>query len=195
MRLLLVLLLVACSAGPPGPGLDTDRVLAHVAHLATAPRVHDTDGSRAALAYLEHEVGGGERLTVGDVDLPAIAHLHEKVRPPYNLSALDQRAARFMLREGGEWCAARASEVVTERARLAAGLAAHGEVFPSEANLLLVRFRDARAVWQKLVDAGVLVRLFDAGPLAGCLRITVGTPAENDLVLGTLSPLSPVASK
>jgi histidinol-phosphate aminotransferase len=120
------------------------------------------------------------------VSSPAIAHLLEKVRPPYNLSALDQRAAVFMLREAADWCAARAAEVVSERARLAAGLAAHGHVFPSEANLVLVRFPNARAVWQKLVDAGVLVRLFDAGPLAGCLRITVGTPAENDLVLSSL---------
>jgi len=116
----------------------------------------------------------------------AIAQLLEKVRPPYNLSALDQRAAVFALREARDWCAARAAEVVAERARLAAGLARHGEVFASEANLVLVRFRDARAVWQKLVDAGILVRLFDAGPLAGCLRITVGTPAENDLLLASL---------
>jgi histidinol-phosphate aminotransferase len=126
---------------------------------------------------------------------PAIAQLLEKVRPPYNLSALDQRAAVFALREARDWCAARAAEVVAERARLAAGLAQHGEVFASEANLVLVRFADARAVWQKLVDAGILVRLFDAGPLAGCLRITVGTPAENDLLLGTLSPFSPVTKQ
>jgi histidinol-phosphate aminotransferase len=117
---------------------------------------------------------------------PAIAQLLEKVRPPYNLSALDQRAAVFALREARDWCDARAAEVVTERARLAAGLAKHGEVFASEANLVLVRFPNARAVWQRLVDAGVLVRIFDAGPLAGCLRVTVGTPAENDLLLGAL---------
>jgi histidinol-phosphate aminotransferase len=126
---------------------------------------------------------------------PAIAHLLEKVRPPYNLSALDQRAALFMLREGAAWCAARAAEVVAERARLAAGLARHGEVFPSEANLLLVRFASARAVYEALVAAGIVVRLFDAGPLAGCLRITVGTPAENDLVLGTLYRFSTLGSE
>lgn len=117
---------------------------------------------------------------------PAIAALLEKVRPPYNLSSLDQRAAELMLVEGRDWCAARAKEVVAQRAVLAAGLAKHGEVFPSEANLLLVRFTDARATWQKLADAGVLVRLFDAGPLAGCLRITVGTPEENARVLSSL---------
>ena len=116
----------------------------------------------------------------------AIAQLLEKVRPPYNLSALDQRAAAFVLREARAWCDEHAAEVVRERTRLASALARHGEVFASQANLLLVRFANARATWQKLVDAGVLVRLFDAGPLAGCLRITVGTPAENDLLLRSL---------
>lgn len=117
---------------------------------------------------------------------PAIAALLEKVRPPYNLSSLDQRAAEVMLVEARDWCTERAKNVVAQRAILAAGLAKHGEVFPSEANLLLVRFADARATWQKLADAGVLVRLFDAGPLAGCLRITVGTPEENARVLSSL---------
>ncbi len=117
---------------------------------------------------------------------PAIAAVLEKVRPPYNLSVLDQRAAAAMLSLAAPWCAARAAEVVAERGRLATALAAHGEVFPSEANLVLVRFAHARAVYDKLAAAGVLVRLFDAGPLAGCLRITVGTPAENALLLASL---------
>lgn len=121
------------------------------------------------------------------ISAPAITDVLEKVRPPYNLSSLDQRAAEVMLVEAHAWCMARASDVVAERARLATSLARFGEVFPSEANLLLVRFPDARATYHALFDAGVLVRLFDAGALAGCLRITVGTPAENALLLGALS--------
>ena len=124
------------------------------------------------------------------ISTPAIAALLEKVRPPYNVSALDQRAAVFLLREAADWCAARAAEVIAERARLAAALAAYGEVFASEANLLLVRFGVGRAtqIWQALADRGVLVRNFDRpGPLAGCLRITIGTPAENARMLAALS--------
>jgi hypothetical protein len=76
---LLALAVAACSVGSSGrsasagsaPSLDTDRVLEHVAHLAKSPRVHDTDAARAALGYIEHEVGG-ERFAVGDVTLPAI---------------------------------------------------------------------------------------------------------------------------
>jgi histidinol-phosphate aminotransferase len=59
-------------------------------------------------------------------------------------------------------------------------------VLPSEANLLLIRTTGATALWRRLMDAGIAVRLFDAGRLAGCLRITVGTPAETDALLAAL---------
>jgi histidinol-phosphate aminotransferase len=121
------------------------------------------------------------------ISSPAIASVLEKLRPPYNLSALDQRAAEFVLEHAADWCAARAADVVAERTRLAAGLTARGiEVFPSEANLLLIRTAGATALWQRLFDAGITTRLFDAGRLAGCLRITVGTPAETDALLAAL---------
>lgn len=119
---------------------------------------------------------------------PAIARLLEKVRPPYNVSALDQAAATYLVEHASAWAAARAADVVAERGRLAAALAAKGlEVFPSEANLLLVRVADARATWQRLADAGISVRAFgEAGPLANCVRITVGTPDENAALLAAL---------
>ena len=121
------------------------------------------------------------------VSAPAVAGLLEKLRPPYNLSALDQRAAEFLLEHAADWCAARAADVVAERGRLAAALVARGfEVFASEANLVLIRTPEATALWHRLVDAGITVRLFDAGRLAGCLRITVGTPAETDALLAAL---------
>ena len=129
------------------------------------------------------------------ISAPAIAEVLEKVRPPYNLSALDQAAAVFALREAGPWCLARAAEVVDERAKLMAALRALCcEVFASEANLVLVRFGAGRAaeIWQGLADRGVVVRNFDSpagGPLAGCLRITVGTPEENALLMQALREL------
>ena len=66
------------------------------------------------------------------------------------------------------------------------GLGLH--VFPSEANLLLVRFPDGAAAYAKLFTAGVSVRSFGtSGPLANCLRITVGTPAETAALLRALA--------
>ena len=119
----------------------------------------------------------------------AIANVLEKVRPPYNVSSLDQRAAEVAIEHASEWSAARAAEVVAERPRLAAGLVAAGaEVFPSESNLVLARFSNAPAVYERLMTAGISVRAFgDTGPLAGCLRITVGTPAETDALLRALA--------
>jgi histidinol-phosphate aminotransferase len=122
------------------------------------------------------------------ISTPALAGVLEKVRPPYNLSSLDQRAAEFLVEHASAWCAERAAEVVAERGRLAAALIARGlDVFASEANLLLVKFADAPATWQRLAAAGIVVRSFGAvGPLASCLRITVGTPAENAALLADL---------
>lgn len=125
---------------------------------------------------------------------PAIVAVLEKVRPPYNLGALNQRAALWMLEHQRAWIDARCAEVVAERARVAAALAALPDVkvFPSEANLIMFRVgngRDGKAtrVWKALADRGVLVRRLDRpGPLAGCLRVTPGTPAENDLFLAEL---------
>ncbi|HEY5920660.1 MAG TPA: aminotransferase class I/II-fold pyridoxal phosphate-dependent enzyme [Kofleriaceae bacterium] len=128
------------------------------------------------------------------VSSQAIAQLLEKVRPPYNVSSLDQRAAVFLLKEAADWCHARAAEVVRARAVLADVIAKlpRAEVFPSEANLLLVRFGAKRAtkIWQGLADRGIVVRNFDRqGPLEGCLRITVGTPQENEWLIDALTEL------
>jgi histidinol-phosphate aminotransferase len=61
-------------------------------------------------------------------------------------------------------------------------------VFPSHANFLLVRVPDAAHWFATLKDAGILVKNVDGWHplLAGCLRITIGTPAENNAVLEAL---------
>jgi histidinol-phosphate aminotransferase len=131
------------------------------------------------------------------ISAPVIAAVLEKVRPPYNLSSLDQAAAVFALREATAWSLTHTREVVAARSTLAARLAAlpNTEVFASEANLLLVRFGAGRAteIWQGLADRGIVVRNFDGpagGPLAGCLRITVGTAAETEMLVAALAELA-----
>lgn len=128
---------------------------------------------------------------------PQIVWELEKVRPPYNLGSLNQRAALWMLRNHRDWMLARCADVVAERGRLSAALAALPgvRVFDSEANLILIRVGKAGdgtagAAWRALAARGVLVRNFDRpGPLSGCLRITPGTPAENDLFLAELAEI------
>lgn len=129
------------------------------------------------------------------VGSPAMVGHLEKVRPPYNLGTLAQAAARFFVTTGAAWCAERAAEVVAQRAHLAGELAERGfEVFPSAANLLLVRTEAGRAhrIWHALQALGVLVRDFDRpGPLAGCLRVTVGTAADHQILLEALDQVMP----
>jgi histidinol-phosphate aminotransferase len=116
----------------------------------------------------------------------------EKVRPPYNLGTLSQRAALTLLRDHRAELESHFAEIKRERQRLAEEIAqiAGIEVFPSGANLLLIRVAAAQKLHAALVERGVLVRLFDAGALAGCLRITVGTPAENRALVEALRAAS-----
>jgi histidinol-phosphate aminotransferase len=113
----------------------------------------------------------------------------EKVRPPYNVSVLDEAAAAFAL-EHLEVLDAQAQTIRADRETLAARLSALPgvEVFPSQANFLLVRVADAPAVWQGLLERGVLVKDVGRmhGLLAGCLRLTVGTAAECDRLVAAL---------
>lgn len=113
----------------------------------------------------------------------------DKVRLPYNLNALSQAAATAVLKHR-DLLRQQVRQIVAERERLAAGLRALPglTVFPSEANFLLVRTaRPAREVFRGLLDRGILVRDFDdARYLRDCLRITVGTPEENDTLLAAL---------
>jgi histidinol-phosphate aminotransferase len=113
----------------------------------------------------------------------------DKVRPPYNISALNAEAALFALDHTGEY--ARQAQVLRgERERLQAALAALPGVtpFPSEANMILVRVPDAKRVFAGMKQRGVLVKnIENMHPLlGGCLRLTVGTPEENTLMIDAL---------
>ena len=114
----------------------------------------------------------------------------ERVILPYHLDAVKQAAGRLALRYRAEM-EARVKTLVDERERLAAGLAGMAvDTWPSEANFILFRprARGGDEVWQALVDRSVLVRNCSSWPrLGGCLRVTVGTPEENDAFLTALS--------
>ncbi|MEO7556276.1 MAG: aminotransferase class I/II-fold pyridoxal phosphate-dependent enzyme, partial [Acidimicrobiales bacterium] len=116
----------------------------------------------------------------------------DKVVLPYHLDAVKQLAGRIAL-DFREEMDARVAAVVDERTRLEAALAdLDVDVWPSGANFVLIRprGRDGRSVWQGLLDRSVLVRDCTAWPrLAGCLRITVGTPEEDDILLAALEEI------
>ncbi len=113
----------------------------------------------------------------------------DKVRPPYNVSVLNAEATLFALEHADEF-ARQAAAIKAERQRLHAALAAVPgvQVFPSEANMLLLRVPGAQAAFEGLKARGVLVKhVAGLHPLLrDCLRLTVGTPAENDALLAAL---------
>jgi histidinol-phosphate aminotransferase len=116
----------------------------------------------------------------------------DKVRPPYNVSVLNCECALFAL-EHAQVFAAQARVLREERARLVKALAAMPGVkpFPSEANMVLVRVPDAMAWFEGLKASKVLVKnVSKMHPLlANCLRLTVGTPQENDMMLAAINGL------
>jgi histidinol-phosphate aminotransferase len=118
----------------------------------------------------------------------------DKVRPPYNVNVLTEAAVEFALDHLGVFDE-QAAILRVERERLSAALSALPgmEVLPSSANFLLVRLANANAVFEKLLASKVLIR--NVGKmhllLDNCLRITIGTPEENEQFLALLRACLP----
>ena len=119
---------------------------------------------------------------------PAVISLMSKVKYPYNINVAAQKMALMKLDEAAKDKAV--AEIVGQRFRLEKELAKCSEVkgiYSSDANFLLVRFDNPDEVYQRLLAGGVIVRNRSKVPgCEGCLRITVGTPAENDRLLRLL---------
>jgi histidinol-phosphate aminotransferase len=116
----------------------------------------------------------------------------DKVVLPYHLDALKQLAGTLAVAHVEEMDA-RVARLVEERTRLVARLAELPvHVWPSGANFVLLRPEtvDGAEVWRRLVERSVLVRDCSSWPrLDGCLRVTVGTPAEDDAFLTALEEI------
>ena len=115
----------------------------------------------------------------------------KKVRLPYSVDAVSQAIARVVYANRAQFETG-IEQIIDERARVIDGLGTlEGvKVFPSSANYVLFRLPadiDAAQVWQRLLDAGVLVRDFSRTPsLENCLRVSIGSPEENTRFLTTL---------
>ncbi len=115
----------------------------------------------------------------------------DKIRLPYNINILTQTSATFAL-ANARMLNDQAAAIRSERARVYAALCQIPDmtVWPSDANFVLFRAtrRPAHATHAALRSAGVLIKNLDpqGGLLAGCLRVTIGTPAENDAFLAAI---------
>jgi len=118
-----------------------------------------------------------------------IIEVMNKVKPPYNVNEASQQLALQALAnidQVNSWI----KETLIQRDRLVLGLKDFDfviDIYPSDANFILVKTTDPRGVYNFLVQKGIIVRDRSKVELCeGCLRITVGTPDENNILLQTL---------
>ena len=143
--------------------------------LQTFSKAWGMAGLRLGLAFAHQEV----------------AALFARVKYPYNVNGPTQRAVMERLRAGVD---AQIAEIRSERERLAKVLPTIGiveKVFPSDANFFLIKTPDAARVYEALVRQGIIVRNRNSMTgCQGCLRITIGTPEENNRLINTLKSIT-----
>ena len=118
-----------------------------------------------------------------------IIEVMNKVKPPYNVNEASQQLALQALNNVSlvnVWI----KETLAQRDKLVLTLKDFDfvvDIYPSDANFILVKTTDANGIYNYLVQKGIIVRNRSKVELCeGCLRITVGTPDENDILLQTL---------
>ncbi|BAU54231.1 histidinol-phosphate transaminase [Mucilaginibacter gotjawali] len=118
-----------------------------------------------------------------------IIEVMNKVKPPYNVNEASQQLALQAL-ANIEQVNAWIKETLIQRDKLVLGLKDFEfveDIYPSDANFILVKTTDPKGIYNFLVQQGIIVRDRSKVELcAGCLRVTVGTPAENEILLNTL---------
>lgn len=118
-----------------------------------------------------------------------------KIKYPYNINILTQEHAKKVLANAGQttkWV----ETIIAERKQLIANLkklALVKHIYPTDANFVLVKVDNANMTYNWLVNKGIIVRNRSTVTLCGnCLRITVGTPAENNTLINALAEFGSV---
>lgn len=144
--------------------------------LQTFSKAWGLAGLRCGIAYASEEVIG----------------YFNKVKYPYNVNMLTQKAVSEAL-DNYEGMSERLSILMSERTRLIESLRSLPivrHIYPTDANFVLVKFDDANAVYNGLLGDGIVTRNRNKVTLCqGCVRITVGTPKENDELISKLKTL------
>ncbi|MBC8161150.1 MAG: histidinol-phosphate transaminase [Roseiflexaceae bacterium] len=139
----------------------------------------------------------GLRVGYGVVPEGLVTHLW-KIKQPYNLNCAAEQAAIASLADL-PYLLVNVDRLIAERARLFAALVALPLIapFPSRANFILCRItagdgqQSAFAIKQHLEAQGILIRHYTTPALADCIRISIGTPAQNDAVIGAVAQFVP----
>lgn len=129
---------------------------------------------------------------------PEIIDWLNKIKPPYNINQATQELALQALEETGQ-VNDMIKEIVAMRDELAnvfRRMPLVEQVYPSDANFLLVKVRNAKEVYEYLLELGIVVRDRSKVQLCeGCLRITIGTETENTLLVDAMIEYMKLAGK
>jgi histidinol-phosphate aminotransferase len=122
---------------------------------------------------------------------PSVIQYFNKLKPPYNISAINQKAALLKLGQPGQY-QNQVLKIKKERERVSKLLSKMRiieKVYPSDANFLLVKVRNANSIYNILVNKNIIVRNRSA-IVDNCLRITIGKKSENDQLVSALKAVS-----
>jgi histidinol-phosphate aminotransferase len=122
---------------------------------------------------------------------PEIIQYFNKLKPPYNISTINQKAALRKLSKINEY-RIQVQKIKDERERVAAILKKMRiteKVFPSDANFLLVKVKDANYIYNSLIEKNIIVRN-RSSVIENCIRITVGKESENNHLINALNSIS-----
>lgn len=152
------------------------------------PKIKDTPSLVVLQTFSKAWGMAGLRLGLAFAS-PLIISLLSKIKYPYNINILAQRTGVQKINE--EETRRRVESIKKERERVAEGLVSCAgvlKVYPSDANFLLVKVKDADTTYKQLLEKGVIVRNRNKTQgCEGCLRITIGTPEENERLLKIMS--------
>jgi histidinol-phosphate aminotransferase len=122
---------------------------------------------------------------------PSIVQYFNKLKPPYNISAINQKAALLKLSRI-EQNKSLVFKIKKERDRLSANLLKMKiveKVYPSDANFLLVKVKNANYIYNELVSRNIIIRN-RSNMIDNCVRITIGKKSENDRLINALKSIS-----
>ena len=122
---------------------------------------------------------------------PSVIQYFNKLKPPYNISTINQKAALLRLSKTAQY-KKQVSEIKTERERLSSILPKMSmveKVFPSDANFLLVKVKNADYLYNTLIDRKIVTRN-RSSLVTNCLRITIGKKSENNKLIKALKSIS-----
>jgi len=198
---------LACPNNPTGNRFSDDAIMRILEKTNAAVVIDEAYFSFSGKTYLRRlkdhpnmiifrtlsKIGlAGLRIGVLSAAPGVIAEMN-KIRLPYNISVLSQAAASVVL-ERWDVLYEQISLLISERERLYNTLARMQGItaYPTETNFILFRTdKDATRVYTKLKQAGILIKnLSRPGPLKNCLRVTVGTPIENNEFAAALRKLA-----